>query len=235
MIDYTNRFGAAPAAAATTAVASIFRQVYGWMCVGLAVSGIVAWYTVSSGLWQKVLAGPGMIICIIAELGLVFFLSARAMKMQPGTAIATFLGYAAVNGLTLSVVLLAFEAGAVAKTFFLTAGMFGGLAVFGTVTRSDLSKVGAVCGMALWGLILMAVIQMFWPSHGLEAVVPIVGIVVFCGLTMYDAQKIKLIAQDSTLSEADVTRIGILGALTLYLDFINLFLYLLRFFGNRRD
>lgn len=238
MVDFTKRFGESPAAAATAteAVASIFRQVYGWMCAGLAVSGIVAWYTVSSGLWMKVLQGPGMLICIVAELALVFVLSARAMKMQPATAIATFLGYAALNGLTLSVVLLAYEAGVVAKTFFLTAGMFGGLAVFGTVTKADLSKVGAICGLALWGLILMAVFQMIWPSHGVEAVMPIVGIVVFCGLTMWDAQKIKLIAEGSALSQEDTARIGILGALTLYLDFINLFLYLLRFFGgNRRD
>ena len=235
MVDYTKRFGpvtASAAAAQDVGAAAIFRQAYGWMCAGLAVSGIVAWYTVSTGLFAKILSGPGMTVCIIAELAMVFLLSARAMKMQPGTAIVAFLAYAALNGLTLSVILLVYDLAVVGKTFFLTAGMFGGLALFGTVTRADLSKMGAIMGMALWGLILLAVVQVFWPMQGLEAVVPVAGIVIFCGLTMWDAQKIRLLSEQA-FSEADVTRLGILGALTLYLDFINLFIYLLRFFGSR--
>ena len=234
MTDYTKRFGSIGARQEQLAVASVFRKVYGWMAAGLAVSGLVAWYVFSSGLWATVVAGPGMIVCIAVELGLVFFLSARAMKMSAGAAVATFIAYAAVNGLTLSVIFAVYEAGAIAKTFFLTAGMFGGLAIYGTVAKADLSKIGALCGLALWGLIIAGVIQVFWPGTGLDAVVPIVGIVVFCGLTMWDAQKIKLLA-DEVLTEEDATRAGVVGALTLYLDFINLFLYLLRFFGRNRD
>lgn len=236
MVDYTKRFGdmgGADAAVGVTAVTSVFRQVYGWMCAGLAVSAAVAWYTAVSGLYMHILTGPGPIVCIVAELALVFFLGAKAMKLSPGAAILTFLLFAAVNGLTLSTVLLVYGTDVIAKTFLVTAGMFGGLAVYGTVTKSDLSGIGSICSMGLWGIILMAVIHLFFPfSSGVEAIITIIGIVVFCGLTMYDSQRIRLLSE-SAITGADVTRVGILGALTLYLDFVNLFLYLLRFMGNR--
>ncbi len=225
--------GGAEAAVGVTAVSSVFRQVYGWMCAGLAASAAVAWYTAASGLYMHILAGPGPIICIVAELALVFFLSARAMKLSPFAAILTFMLFAAVNGLTLSTVLLIYGMDVIAKTFLVTAGMFGGLAVYGTVTRSDLSGIGSICSMALWGIILMAIIHLFFPfSSGIEAAITIIGIVVFCGLTMYDSQRIRLLSE-SAITGADVTRVGILGALSLYLDFVNLFLYLLRFMGGR--
>ena len=236
MVDYTKRFGSIGAEGAAVEVntaAAVFRRVYGWMFAGLAVSAAVAWYTAVSGLFMRILVGPGPIICIVAELALVFFLSARAMKLSPGAAILTFMLFAAVNGLTLSTVLLVYGTDVIAKTFLITAGMFGGLAVYGTVTRSDLSGIGAICGMGLWGIIIMAVVHIFFPfSSGVDAAVTIIGILVFCGLTMYDAQKIRLISEGA-YSSADMTRLGILGALSLYLDFVNLFLYLLRFLGNR--
>ena len=225
--DYTEVFGARKAVAST---AGVFQAVYGWMCAGLLLSGLVAWFTAASGLWQKVLAGPGFLGCIVAEVALVWILSASIRKLSVPVAILMFIGYALLNGLTLSVVFIAYKLPLVGRTFLLTAGMFGGLAVYGTVTRSDLSKVGAFCGMALWGLILVCVVNIFFPTQRFDWVISLAGIVIFTGLTMWDAQKIKLMAQSGQMEPA---RLAIVGALELYLDFINLFLMLLRFFGGR--
>ena len=230
--DYTEVFGARKAVAST---AGVFQAVYGWMCAGLLLSGLVAWFTAASGLWQKVLAGPGFFGCIIAEVALVWILSASIQKLSVPVAILMFIGYALLNGLTLSVVFIAYKLPLVGRTFLLTAGMFGGLAVYGTVTRSDLSKVGAFCGMALWGLILVCVVNIFFPTQRFDWLISLAGIVIFTGLTMWDAQKIKLMASDEALmgQPGAKARLAIIGALELYLDFINLFLMLLRFFGGR--
>ena len=128
--------------AQATRIATVFKLAYGWMCAGLALSGLVAWYTASSGLWQKVLMGPGMWVCIIAEVALVVILSASIKKLSVGAACLMFVGYAALNGLTLSVVFIAYELALVQRVFFMTAAMFGGLAGFGSVTKSDLSQIG---------------------------------------------------------------------------------------------
>jgi len=237
MIDYEKEFGKPDYAlgAKQTTVAATFKYVYGWMCAGLALSGVVAWYTAASGLWQKVLMGPGMFVLILAELGLVIAMGAAIRKISAGAALLMFLGYAALNGLTLSVVFIAYELALVSRVFFITAGMFGGLAIWGTVTKGDLTSIGSVCGMALWGLIIAAVVNMFMHSTGLDTVITFAGILIFTGLTMYDAQKIKqMAAAEGQLDSATVKKLGILGALTLYLDFINLFLYLLRFFGRKK-
>ena len=196
---------------------------------------LVAWFTAASGLWQKVLAGPGFIGCIVADVALVWILSASIRKLSVPVAILMFIGYALLNGLTLSVVFIAYKLPLVGRTFLLTAGMFGGLAVYGTVTRSDLSKVGAFCGMALWGLILVCVVNIFFPTQRFDWLISLAGIVIFTGLTMWDAQKIKLMASDEALMSQPgaKARLAIIGALELYLDFINLFLMLLRFFGGR--
>jgi len=237
MIDYEKEFGKPDYAlgAKQTTVAATFKYVYGWMCAGLALSGAVAWYTAASGLWQKVRMGPGMLVLVLAELGLVIALGAAIRKISAGTALLMFLGYAALNGLTLSVIFIAYELSLVSRVFFITAGMFGGLAVWGTVTRNDLSSIGSVCGMALWGLIVAMLVNMFWPSGGLDWAISFIGILVFTGLTMYDAQKIRqMAAAEGQLDAAMVKKLGILGALTLYLDFINLFLYILRFMGRKK-
>ena len=235
MVDYTKQFEQPQYAERVVQIATTFKIVYGWMCVGLAISGAVAWYTFTSGLWQRILTGPGMIVCIIAELALVIILSAAINKLPTVVAYLMFLGYAALNGLTLSVVFIAYELSLVQNVFFITAGMFGGFALFGTFTKSDLSSVGAFCGMALWGLIVALVVNMFFGGTKLDWLITIAGVVIFTGLTMYDAQKIRKIANaESELDSTALRKVGILGALTLYLDFINLFLYLLRFFGRRR-
>ena len=230
--DYTQIFGERKAVAAT---AGVFQAVYGWMCAGLLLSGLVAWYTAASGLWQKVLAGPGVLVCLGLELALVWILSASIRKLSVPVAILMFVAYALVNGLTLSVVFILYKLPLIGRTFLLTAGMFGGLAVYGTVTRSDLSKIGACCGMALWGLVLVCVVNIFFPTQRFEWLISLAGIVIFTGLTMWDAQKIKLMASDADLMSQPgaKARLAIIGALELYLDFINLFLYLLRFFGGR--
>ena len=237
MIDCEKEFGKPgyQIGARQVQIAATFKIVYGWMCAGLALSGVVAWYTATSGLWETVLQGPAFMGCIVAELALVFVLSMAINKLPVAVAYLMFLGYAALNGLTLSVVFIAYEIALVQKVFFITAGMFGGLALWGTFTKGDLSSIGSVCGMALWGLVIAGIVNLFTQSSGLDLVVSFVGILVFTGLTMYDAQKVKqLAAAEGRMDSAAVRRVGILGALTLYLDFINLFLHILRFFGRKR-
>ena len=158
------------------------------------------------------------------------------MAISVGAACLMFVGYAALNGLTLSVVFIAYQLALVQRVFFITAAMFGGLAVFGTMTKSDLSQVGAVCGMALWGLIVAVIVNMFFHSSGFDWIVSFSGVLIFSGLTMWDAQKIKLLAQqEGALDAATRHKVGLMGALELYLDFINLFIYLLRILGRSRD
>ena len=237
MIDYEKEFGKPGYQVGTrqTQIAATFKIVYGWMCAGLALSGVVAWYTAASGLWETVLKGPGFMGCIIAELALVFVLSLAINKLPVAVAYLMFIGYAALNGLTLSVVFIAYELALVQKVFFITAGMFGGLALWGTFTKGDLSSIGSVCGMALWGLIIAGIVNLFTRSSGLDLILSFAGILIFTGLTMYDAQKIKrLAANEGAMDSTEIKKVGILGALTLYLDFINLFLHILRFMGRKR-
>lgn len=237
MVDFEKQFERPGYALGTrqTRIAATFKIVYGWMCAGLALSGVVAWLTASTNLWQVVLQWPGFIACVVVELALVLILGFTIQKMPVALAYLMFVAYAAVNGLTLSVVFLAYELALVQKVFFITAGMFGGLAIWGSVTKSDLSGIGSVCGMALWGLVIAGVVNLFTRSSGLDWILSLAGILVFTGLTMYDAQKIRrLAAAEGTLDQAALQRVGILGALTLYLDFINLFLHILRFLGNKK-
>ena len=234
--DYTEVFGARKAVAST---AGVFQAVYGWMCAGLLLSGLVAWFTAASGLWQKVLAGPGFIGCIVAELALVWILSASIRKLSVPVAILMFIGYALLNGLTLSVVFIAYKLPLVGRTFLLTAGMFGGLAVYGTSGLLALlllpQKSAAIWDLVFFGLILVCVVNIFFPTQRFDWLISLAGIVIFTGLTMWDAQKIKLMASDEALMSQPgaKARLAIIGALELYLDFINLFLMLLRFFGGR--
>ena len=238
MIDYEKEFGKPGyqiGTRATTALATTFKVVYGWMAAGLALSGVIAWYTAASGLWQTVLQGPGFMGLIIAELALVFVLSLAINKLPVAVCYLMFLGYAALNGLTLSVVFIAYELAMVEKVFFITAGMFGGLALWGTFTKGDLSSIGSVCGMALWGLIIAGIVNIFIHSSGIDFICSFAGILIFTGLTMYDVQKIKqMAAREGTMDSTTIHKVGIMGALQLYLDFINLFLHILRFMGRKK-
>jgi FtsH-binding integral membrane protein len=236
------RFEMTPASAfETTTVAgaervtAFLRKVYGWMMVGLGVTASVAFAVSSSpALVQAIFGNPILFFgLIIVELGLVFYLSARVSKLAPQTAAALFLVYSALNGATLSMVLLAYTGTSIATTFVVTAGMFGALALFGTTTKRSLAGVGQFFFMGLIGLLLASVVGIFWQNDTLQFVISVVGVLVFTGLTAWDAQRLKLMA--STVPEERFGSYAVVGALALYLDFINLFLFLLRFLGGRRD
>ena len=173
---------------------------------------------------------------LIAEIVLVFFLSARILSMQPLTATLCFAGYSILNGLTLSVVFLAYTSESITSTFFITAATFAGMCLYATTTKRDLSAMGSYLGMALWGLIIAAIVNMFLKSSTFDMMVSGIGVLVFCGLTAYDTQYILNISRNysGSLDESDYIRFSIIGALKLYLDFVNMFLYLLRFFGRRK-
>ena len=212
-------------------------KVFNWMAIGLAVTGAVAFLTAESGMARTLVASPLFFILVLAELGMVFFLSARIDKLQPGTATGLFLGYSILNGLTLSTIFLAYTHASIAGTFLVTAGMFGAMAVYGLVTKRDLSGMGSFMFMGLIGILLASVVNIFLKSPGLYWAISGIGVLVFVGLTAYDVQKIKTIGEEGIMQqgEAAIHKGSIIGALALYLDFINLFLMLLRFFGGSRD
>ena len=217
---------------------SIFlAKVFNWMAMGLGLTGIIAYFTAGTGLAQTIVASPLFMVLIFAELGLVFYLSARIEKIQASTAAGLFIGYSALNGLTLSTVFLAYTSSSIAGTFFITAGMFGAMALYGLVTKRDLSGLGSFLFMGLIGLIIASVVNIFLTNSGLDWIISLIGVGIFTGLTAYDVQKIKRMGEEGILEqgEAAVKKGAILGALALYLDFINLFLMLLRFFGGSRD
>jgi len=212
-------------------------KVFNWMAIGLAVTGGVAFLTAESGMARTLVLSPLFFILVLAELGMVFYLSARIEKLQPGTATGLFLGYSILNGLTLSTIFLAYTHASIAGTFLVTAGMFGAMAVYGLITKRDLSGMGSFMFMGLVGIILASVVNIFLKSSGLYWVISGIGVLVFVGLTAYDVQKIKNMGEEGIMQqgEAAIRKGSIIGALALYLDFINLFLMLLRFFGGSRD
>jgi len=212
-------------------------KVFNWMAIGLAITGAVAYFVAASGMVRTLVASPVFFILVLAELGLVFFLSARIEKIQPGTATGLFVGYSVLNGVTLSTIFLAYTHASIAATFLVTAGMFAAMAVYGMVTKRDLSGLGSFMFMGLIGILLASIVNIFLASPALYWAISAIGVLVFVGLTAYDVQKIKNIGEEGIMSqgEAAVRKGAIIGALALYLDFINLFLMLLRFFGGSRD
>lgn len=236
-----DRFSMTPQSAfATTTVAgaervtSFLRKVYGWMCIGLALTAVVALSVQSSpGLQRAIFSNPFVFFgLVIAELVMVFSLAARVHKLAPSTAAALFVVYSALNGLTLSFIFLAYAGQSIATTFVVTAGMFGALALYGSTTKRSLAGVGQFVFMGLIGLMLAMLVGFFWHSAGLQFVISIVGVIVFTGLTAWDAQRLKQMA--TALPDGTTGSYAVVGALSLYLDFINLFLFLLRFMGGSR-
>jgi FtsH-binding integral membrane protein len=236
-----NQFEMTPSSAfQTTTVASaervstFLRAVYGWMAVGLGITASVAWAIYQSPATMQAIAANPILRwgSILAPLGLVFFLSARVNKMAPNTAAAVFAVYSALNGVMFSFVLAVYSGVSIATTFVVTAGMFGALALFGTTTKRSLAGAGQFFFMGLIGLILASVVGFFWHSSALQFVISVVGVIVFTGLTAWDAQRLKLMA--AAVPEGRFGSYAVVGALSLYLDFINLFLFLLRFLGDRR-
>ena len=221
--------------AAAERVTTFLRAVYGWMFVGLAITAFVA-YTIagSPALIGALVSNHFLFLGLfVAQLGVVFFLSARVDRLAPGTATLLFVIYSALTGVTLSVILLAYTGASIATTFVVTAGMFGALALYGTTTARSLAGMGQFVFMGLIGLVLASVVGMFWKNAALEFLISVVGVIVFTGLTAWDAQRLKQMA--TQISEDKLGSYAILGALSLYLNFINLFLFLLRFMGGRRD
>ena len=215
---------------------TFIRRVYGWMTAGLAVTGLIALIVAAKGLHRPMIESGMYIGLIIAELVVVLIMCAAMSKMSPFAASACFFIYAALNGLTLSVIFLAYTTSSIASTFFVAAGTFGAMSLYGYFTKKDLTGIGSLCFMALFGLILSSIVNLlFVRSAGFDLLISCVGVLVFVGLTAYDTQKIKQIhAAGDEGTDVD-KKAAVMGALALYLDFIMLFLYLLRLLGGRRD
>ncbi|MFI5350486.1 MAG: Bax inhibitor-1/YccA family protein [Elusimicrobiota bacterium] len=212
-------------------------MVYGWMSLGLFVTGACGAYMASDPRMILNLVHTPVLFygLMIAELGLVLVLSAWVGKMEVSTAKFAFLFYAALTGVSLSVVYLAYTGASIASTFFLTAGLFGIMSAYGYMTKTDLTAIGNICFMGLIGIILASVVNIWMRSPAIMYATSYIGILVFTGLTAYDSQKIKAMYDASSDGSELETKSAILGALSLYLDFINLFLSLLRVMGRRRD
>lgn len=220
--------------AAQAAVGEFLRKVYGWMFVGLGITTVVAWAVATTPALTQLVFSSRLVFyaLIFVELGLVVWLSARVGKLSAAASASLFALYSALNGATLSVILLAYTGASVATTFFTAAAMFGALAFYGTVTRRSLQGVGHFVFMGLIGLLVAMVVGFFWHSDALQFVISVVGVIVFTGLTAWDAQKLKAMALQ--LPDGRTGSYAIVGALALYLDLVNLFLFLLRFLGRQR-
>jgi FtsH-binding integral membrane protein len=221
--------------AAAERVTAFLRLVYGWMCGGLAITALVAFEVAGSpAITGYLAANPFLtLVLILGELGLVFYLAVRAEKLAPSTATALFVAYAALNGVTLSFVLLAYTGQSLTNTFVVTAGMFGAMALYGTTTKRSLAGFGQFLFMGLIGVVLASLVGLFWHNNALQFVISVAGVIVFTGLAAWDAQRMKQMALATP--EGQTGSLAIVGALALYLDFINLFLFLLRFLGSQQE
>ena len=252
MSDYdrniaTRGFGAERAAVIDAGLRAYMIRVYNYMAAGVALTGVVAWLTYNAAVvtdaagrivsltpfGQAIFGGPLTIVLFLGTLGIVFFMSFRINRLQASTALGLFMLYAGLLGLMLSSVFLAYTGASITRTFFISAASFGALSLYGYTTQRDLSPVGSFLIMGLFGLIIAMVVQMFLASPGLSFVISVAGVLIFAGLTAWDTQRIKemySVNDDGTVAG----RKAVMGALTLYLDFINLFLMLLRLMGDRR-
>ena len=219
-------------------VNTLFRKVYQYMAIGLILTSLTAWLTASTPAMLSFFfsSTAPLIIVAIAEIGLVIYLSAAISRLSASTAFMLFCVYSILNGITCSAVLLVYTRESVYSAFLSTAGMFGAMSLYGLYTKRDLTGMGSFLRMGLFGLIIAMVINLFVGSTMAETVISVIGIIVFMGLTAYDTAKIKSIAESSGMNDGEaVGKVAVIGALALYLDFINLFLYLIRLFGKRRN
>ena len=218
---------------------ALMRKVYLWMTLGLAMTGLAAAYVAGNAGLMQAIFGSRLTFwaLIIAELGVVFYFSARIMRMSFATAGVLFAVYALLNGVTLSVLLLVYDLGTIQTAFFVTAGTFAAMAVVGTTVKRDLSAIARYGLMILIGIIIASLVNMFMKSEGLNALISYVAVLVFVGLTAYDAQKVRHLAEaeGTGLDRATTNKLGLLCALSLYLDFINLFIYLVQILGRNRE
>ena len=214
------------------------QKVYMWMTMGLAATAAVSYFTTTSRTMQEFLfLKHGMIpffILVAAEVGIVMFLSFKVRTMNPATASMLFFIYSALNGITIAPILMMYTGASVATTFFVTAGMFGGMSAYGAVTKRDLTGFGSFLYMGLWGLIIAMLVNMFMRNEMASYVISGMAIIIFTGLAAYDTHKIRAIGAESGIGDDMRDNLAVLGALTLYLDFINLFIHLIKFMGKRR-
>jgi hypothetical protein len=214
-------------------LAAFFNSVYAWMAAGLGVTAVVA-KLVSKRLDIVLAMRPLFIVIVIAQLILVWTLAGTAMRMRPAVASALFLLYAAINGLLFSAIFLVYPPATLGAALAVTAGTFAATSLWGFFTKSDLSRLGSVLFMALIGLIIASVVNIFVASSGLNWLINYAGVLIFVGLTAYDTQRLRKMAISLEADGAVLARVSFVGALTLYLDFINLFLFILRIMGNER-
>ncbi len=240
------RTGYADRAAVDAGLRAYMIRVYNYMAAALALTGVTAWATFNAAVvdtgagklaltsfGQMVYGGPALIVLFLATLGLVFFISARINALQPPTAMALFMVYAALFGVLMSTVFLQYTGTSITRVFFITAASFGALSLYGYTTQRDLSAMGSFLMMGVVGLLIAMVVNIFLQSTGMQFVISALGVLIFAGLTAYDTQNIK--EMYDTLDDGTVVgRKAIMGALKLYLDFINLFTFLLQFLGDRR-
>lgn len=220
-----------------TAQSVLFRNVYTWMTLALVITGAVAMYMAKSMTLLSIIMQNSLLFwgILIAELGVVWYLSARIHRISFTSATLLFILYSILNGATLSMIFLIYTMSSIATTFFVTAGTFGVMALFGYVTKKDLTRLGSLCFMGIIGIIIASLVNIFLQNSMMEMIISYIGVLLFVGLTAYDSQKIKrLLMQDGVEINETTQKIALLGAMTLYLDFINLFLYLLRILGDRK-
>ena len=236
-MEYNNYYDKGQTLAQSSVFAVLMRNVYIWMTCGLAMTALTAMIVGRNENWVYTLATSGMYWgLLIAEVVLVIFLSARINKLSFATAGLMFAAYAILNGVTMSIIMLAYTAESIAQAFFVTAGTFGGMSLVGFFIKKDLSAMGRTLMMALIGLIIATIVNIFWQNSMMAFILNYAGVIIFVALTAYDTQKIKVMlqqAQHAGLND-QTNKLALMGSLTLYLDFINLFLYILRLFGNRK-
>lgn len=216
--------------------ALFITKVYNWMALALLVTGLVAYFTASSPSMTSAIVSSKLVFygLLIGELLLVIYLTSAIKRLSQNMAIAVFMIYSILNGLTMSVIFLVYTSSSISTTFLVTAGTFGAMSLYGYYTKKDLTSIGNMAMMALIGIIIASIVNMFLQNEMMYWIITYLGVAVFVGLTAYDTQKLKEIGSRGFVNEEGMEKMSILGALTLYLDFINLFLFLLRIFGGRK-
>lgn len=216
---------------------NFMAKVYAWMCVALAITAVTAWYVASTPVFYvRITQQPlWLLLIFLVQITLIVGLRARLDKMNYPTAIILFIAYAISVGFTMSLLLQMYTLVSIGSTFLVTSAMFGGMAIYGYITRSDLAQMHSILIMVVWGLIVAMLVNIFLKSMWFDYVVSMIGVIVFALLTATDTQKIRQLGQNMLADRQTQSKISLIGALTLYLDFLNLFLFLLRFTGNRRQ
>lgn len=216
---------------------SFINRVFGWMFAGLAVTGTAAWYLGTYWAEKIIMYRKAFIVLAIAEFLVVIVMTAGLRKFSAMVAALLFVVFALLNGVTLSWIFMAYSTEVIAGTFFATSGTFGAMGLFGYLTKKDLSSIGSLCIMGVIGLIIASLVNMFWYNRTADLVISYIGVLLFVGLTAWDVQKIKLLAMEceaGSIDRRDARKYAVLGALELYLDFINLFIFILRIVNGGR-